>query len=154
MRGGFSSASMYIICIRLSENKSSLWIIIQASQFSTSTYEFAFQQYVKLNYMKSILDSILKLWGRKSFLELQIFYHFWLFYACRVTDKRQELTARGNPLSSGNKQKKKKKWKSKHYVNNNSLQFVYLYISVDAILYGHVCSCVYTSLHFMKQILK
>lgn len=50
--------------------------------------------------------------------------------------------------------KKKKKWKSKHYVNNNSLQFVYLYISVDAILYGHVCSCVYTSLHFMKQILK
>lgn len=108
MRDGFSSASMYIICIRLSENKSSLWIIIQASQFSTSTYEFAFQQYVKLNYMKSILDSILKLWGRKSFLELQIFYHFWLFYACRVTDKRQELTARGNPLSSGNKQKKKK----------------------------------------------
>lgn len=41
-----------------------------------------------------------------------------------------------------------------HYVNNYILQFVYLCISVDAILYGHMCICVYTSLHFIKYILK
>lgn len=39
-----------------------------------------------------------------------------------------------------------------HYVNNYLLQFVYLCISVDAILYGHMG--VYTSLHFIKYIFK
>lgn len=38
MTGGFSSASMCIICIRLTENKFLLWIISQASQFSKYIY--------------------------------------------------------------------------------------------------------------------